>query len=166
MSLDTLSLTTWRNMLSALSAMLDKASAAEAPLEMSDRLAPDMLPLATQIRMLANFPRQALNTLASAELASDEEDPTDFASAKARIAETLALMDTVDASSFIADDAIVDLDLPNGMQFQMSAADYMRDWIFPNFYFHVSIAYAIMRNKGVDLGKADLVPHMMRHIKS
>ncbi|WP_298470721.1 DUF1993 family protein [uncultured Erythrobacter sp.] len=165
MTLQTHTISTWRNMLRALSGMLGKAAAHEsAGTLMEGRLADDMLPFATQIRMLANFPRQALNSLANADFVSNEEDPTSLEDAKARIAETLAMLDTVADDAFIADEAMVDLDLPNGMKFRLSAADYVRDWAFPNFYFHVSIAYAIMRSNGVELGKADLVPHMMQHL--
>ncbi|MEP2735246.1 MAG: DUF1993 domain-containing protein [Erythrobacter sp.] len=167
MTLQTHTITSWRNMLNALNGMLDMAAGHDAAGTMMEgRLADDMLPLATQIRMLANFPRQALNSLAGTDLASNEEDPSSFEEAKSRIAETLAMLDAVSDGAFIADDAMVDLDLPNGMAFSLSAADYVRDWAFPNFYFHTSIAYAIMRSTGVELGKVNLVPHMMQHIKS
>lgn len=162
-----MTITTFRNMLGALSGMFDKAANHEAAdTLMEGRLAPDMLPLATQVRMLANFPRQALTTISSGSFASAEEDPATLAEAKARIAETLAMIDGFDESTVLADDAMVDLELPNGMKFHLSAADYVRDWVMPNFYFHTSIAYAIMRSAGVDLGKADLVPHMMRHLNT
>ncbi len=160
-------ITTYRNMLTALSGMLDKATAHKAADTIIDgRLAPDMLPFATQIRMLANFPRQSLNMISSAELASNEDDPTTLAEAKARIAETLVMLDTFDEQTLLSDDSMVDLELPNGMKFRLSVADYVADWSFPNFYFHTSIAYAIMRSLGVELGKADLVPHMLRHLNT
>lgn len=158
-------LTTWNNMFTALSGMLDKATAHEtAGTIMEARLAPDMLPLGTQIRMVTNFPRQALGMIANAELQSNEVDPTTLEEAKVRISETIEMLGAVDEATFLANDTLVDLELPNGMKFRLSAADYVRDWALPNFYFHISTAYAIMRSKGVELGKADLMPHMMRHI--
>lgn len=167
MTLQTHTISTWRNMLNALSGMLDMAANQEAADTMMEgQLADDMLPLAAQIRMIANFPRQALNSIAGTDLASNEEDPSSFEEAKARIAETLAMLDGVADNAFIADDAMVDLDLPNGMAFSLSAANYVRDWAFPNFYFHITTAYAIMRSNGVALGKANLVPHMMQYVKS
>lgn len=162
-----MTVTTFRNMLTALSGMLDKAAAHDSADQLIEgRLAPDMLPFATQIRMLCNFPRQALSQISSASLASNEEDPATLAEAKARVTETLAMLDGFDEAALSPNDTNVDLDLPNGMQFQLTAADFVRDWVFPNFYFHTSIAYAIMRSAGVELGKADLVPHMMQHLKS
>ncbi|MEP1606007.1 MAG: DUF1993 family protein, partial [Marinomonas sp.] len=91
------------------------------------------------------------------------EDPASLDDAKARVAETLEMLSSVDESSLHGEDTMVDLELPNGMKFRMSVADYVSDWVFPNFYFHITTAYAIMRSKGVDLGKADLVPHMMQY---
>lgn len=60
-------------------------------------------------------------------------------------------------------DETVDLTLPNGVRFVMSAEADIRDWIMPNFYFHVTMAYALLRKAGVPLGKMDFLPHMKRH---
>lgn len=46
----------------------------------------------------------------------------------------------------------------------MSAEEDMRDWILPNFYFHVTMAYALLRHGGLAVGKMDFLPHMKRHI--
>ncbi len=158
---------TSRNMLTAFSGMLNKAAGHEtAATIMQARLADDMLPLATQIRMLANFPRQAVSAISAAQLASNEEDPATLDDAKARVAETLEMLTSVEGGSLMGADEMVDLTLPNGMKFRLSVADYVNDWIFPNFYFHITTAYAIMRSKGVELGKADLVPHMLKHLNT
>ena len=58
---------------------------------------------------------------------------------------------------------VVDLTLPNGTRFLMSAEEDIRDWITPNFYFHVTMAYALLRNAGLAVGKMDFLPHMDRH---
>jgi uncharacterized protein len=55
----------------------------------------------------------------------------------------------------------VALELPNGMAFDMVGATFVRDWALPQFYFHAVTAYAILRHKGVKLGKPDYVGHMM-----
>jgi hypothetical protein len=55
--------------------------------------------------------------------------------------------------------------LPNGMIFDLTAEQYARDWTLPQFYFHVMIAYAILRSAGVDLGKADYVAHMFAYLR-
>ncbi len=56
-------------------------------------------------------------------------------------------------------------EIPNGMIFDLTAEQYARDWALPQFYFHVMAAYAILRNQGVDLGKADYVAHMFQYIR-
>lgn len=55
--------------------------------------------------------------------------------------------------------------LPNGMIFDLTAEQYVRDWTLPQFYFHLMIAYAILRGNGIDLGKADYVTHMFAHLR-
>ena len=55
--------------------------------------------------------------------------------------------------------------LPAGMVFDLTAEQYVRDWALPQFYFHVMIAYAILRAEGVDLGKTDYVAHMLRFLR-
>jgi hypothetical protein len=167
MTLQTDTIASWRNMLNALNGMLDMAASHEAADSLMEaRLADDMFPLATQIRMLANFPRQWLNNLTGSDLATNEEDPATLTEAKARITETLALFGGLADDAFLADDAMIDLDLPNGMAFHISASDFVRDWSLPNFYFHISTAYAIMRAKGVPLGKTNLVSHMRQYMKT
>ncbi len=84
-----------------------------------------------------------------------------MADAEARIAEALACLDAVEPGALDAGgDRAVALELPNGMAFDLTGAQFVRDWTLPQFYFHVSAAYAITRHHGVALGKADLVPHM------
>ena len=57
----------------------------------------------------------------------------------------------------------VDFTLPNGMRFVMMAEEYIRDWTMPNFYFHTTMAYALLRHNGLAIGKADFLPHMVRY---
>jgi hypothetical protein len=52
------------------------------------------------------------------------------------------------------------------MRFVMTAAQYMRDWILPNFYFHATTAYALLRQSGLPLGKIDFLAHMMRYARA
>ena len=51
----------------------------------------------------------------------------------------------------------------NGVRFVMSSEDDIQDWIMPNFYFHIAMAYALLRNAGLAIGKMDFLPHMERH---
>lgn len=159
-------LPTWTNMLRALSGMLDKAAAHNLGNALLDeRLAEDMFPLATQIRFVCNLPGEGLVRLAGITFNSRDDDPDTLEEAKERVAATLTMLKAVEADSFLAEEDAFDMDLPNGMTFHLTGGAYARDWALPNFYFHVSTAYAIMRMHGVTLGKADLVPHMGRYIK-
>ena len=55
--------------------------------------------------------------------------------------------------------------LPQGMVFDLTAEQYIRDWALPQFYFHVMTAYAILRAQGIQLGKADYVGHMFAYLR-
>ena len=55
--------------------------------------------------------------------------------------------------------------LPMGMVFDLTAAQYARDWTLPQFYFHLMIAYATLRREGIELGKADFVAHMFAYLR-
>ena len=158
---------TWSNMLGALSGMTDKAVSHEkGDTLLAEKLAEDMLPLSTQYRFVTNLPGEGLARLAGLDFTSKDDDPATFAEAKQRIGETLALLETVKPGDFIDADEKFDMTLPIGMTFHLSAQEYARDWALPNFYFHISTAYAIMRMNGVGLGKADLVPHMGAYVKA
>ena len=181
MSLTSLLVPTYRQMLGAMRNWLDKAEAqlgeAEAEALLSVRLAPDMFPLATQVRFACVQVVEALHRLRGLpfpvrveELLNEGrnagEHPGSLADARARIDETLALLDRLspDALDMTADAQLVH-DLPNGMIFDLTAEQYARDWALGQFYFHVMIAYAILRNAGIELGKADYVGHLLPYLR-
>ena len=130
------------------------------------RLVEDMFPLATQIRFLCNMPGEALTKLAGIAFTSREDDPQDFAEARKRILATRALVDGTEDEAFVSEDAPIVLAINNGMTFDLTAGEYVRDWALPQFYFHQVAAYAILRRAGLAIGKADYVPHMMRYLRS
>ncbi len=176
MSLTNLVVPTFRQMLGTLAGWLDKTQetlpAGETEAVLAARLAPDMFPLATQIRFACVQVHEGVHRLkgedfpASLGALLDEgrnagETPGTIAGAKARIDEALALLDTLAPQALDADpDAPIVHALPMGMIFDLTAEQYVRDWLLPQFYFHVMAAYAILRSKGVPLGKADYVAHM------
>lgn len=181
MTLTSLVVPTYRQMLGALSGWLDKAraqlSADVAKALPSVRLAPDMFPLSTQIRFACVQAYEGVFRLGGDAFAPivgtllDEgrnagERPGSLAEAQARIAETLAFLDGVDTAALdAAAGRALAHGLPNGMIFDLTAEQYARDWTLPQFYFHVMIAYAILRSAGVDLGKADYVAHMFAYLR-
>ena len=160
------------NGLRALSTQLEKArtwgeAGGVGELQLiAARLAPDMFPLATQVRFTCLQALQPPTRLGAAGAPALEEDATDFAGLQAQIAATLAWLDTIEAADIDADpDRPVGFDLPNGMAFDMTALTYVRDWAQPQYYFHLVAAYAILRHMGVPLGKADYVGYMMQYLR-
>jgi len=180
MTLSDLLLPTYTQMLGTLSHWLDKAEAergGEADALLAARLAPDMFPLATQVRFACrqaqeavfrlqgrDFP-PALNALL-VEGRSGGEQPGTLADAKARVAETLTVVDAAAGEGFAVDpDATIAHALPNGMTLETTALVYARDWALPQFYFHVVTAYAILRAEGITLGKGDYAAHMLPYLR-
>ncbi|MEL6530185.1 MAG: DUF1993 domain-containing protein [Pseudomonadota bacterium] len=165
MTLHDQSIAVYRSRLDTLSGLLTKAEAhPKGDQLLNAKLADDMHPLATQLRFVANLPGEALPRLTDRSFTSQEENAATIAEAKAGLSETAALLDTVMPEELIAPDKSLVLDLPNGMEFTLTAEEYVRDWSLPNFYFHLTTAYAILRMAGLDIGKADFMPHMMRYM--
>jgi hypothetical protein len=182
MNLTDLLVPTYRNMLRTLRGLINKAEAqlgggdgAEALLRA--RLAPDMFPLATQIRFACVQAQEAPLRLLGAPLAPLDallnegrnagEQPGTIAGARARIDEALAFLDGFGPGALDqapAEDPLV-LTLPMGMTFDLTRDQFARDWALGQFYFHVMAAYAILRKEGVEIGKADYVPHMFAYLR-
>jgi hypothetical protein len=170
---------TYVQMLGALSAWLAKAEAqmpdGRAETLLVARLAPDMFPLATQIRFACVQAQEGMFRLLgqafppSIEVLLDEgrnaaDRPGSMADAQARIAETIAMIEAADVPELDPATPIAHA-LPQGMVFDLTAEQYVRDWALPQFYFHVMTAYAILRAQGVELGKADYVAHMFSYLR-
>ena len=171
---------TYVQMLRALSAWLDKAEAqldGRAEGLLSARLAPDMFPLSTQIRFACVQAQESVFRLReqsfppSVEALLNEgrnaaEHPGSIGDARARIEETVALVEAAASNAPDVDPAYpIAHVLPMGMVFDLTAEQYARDWALPQFYFHVMIAYAILRAEGIDLGKTDYVAHMFTYLR-
>ncbi len=174
---------TLANQLAALNGWLDKAEAFAAGRgEESDRLlglriAPDMWPLASQIRIAGFQAQEALFRLRGqvvpdevvavrTEASNAGERPGTWADARARLNEAAAMVGAVGADEFDADpQAPLAHTLPMGMTFDMTRESYVRDWALPQVAFHQCMAYAILRQAGVPLGKVDFVPHMFGYLR-
>jgi hypothetical protein len=181
MTLSDLLVPTYVQMLGALSQWIAKAEAqrpgGDAEALLVARLAPDMFPLATQVRFACRQAQEGVLRLSkqdfppSLHVLLDEgrnagERPGTLADAQARIAETLAMIAAA-AGAGIAIDAATPIAhaLPNGMTLDLTAEQYARDWALPQFYFHVVTAYSIIRAQGIELGKADYVSHMAAYFR-
>ena len=136
-----------------------------------------MYPLSSQVRFCCFQAQEAAFRLRGAALPPELEalrregwsggdQPGSIESAQSRIAEALAALGSIPAGAFDGQaDRLVALELPNGMIFDLTGAQFVRDWSLPQFYFHLTTAYAILRKHGVALGKADYVPHMLTYLR-
>jgi uncharacterized protein len=168
MTLSTLIIPAFINQLQAMGSQLEKGVAHtgdDGTALLAARLAPDMLPLSSQIKIACAQSVDAVARLLGQPVSVTPEVES-LADAKALIADTIAGLRAADTTAIdAAADKALALDLPNGMAFDLSGADYVRDWALPQFHFHTSMAYAILRQQGVAIGKADLLPHMMAHAR-
>ena len=116
-----------------------------------------MKPLPDQIRMATFSARGCIARLAGVEVPSMEDDETTLAQLKDRIARSIAFIESVDAAAFEgAATRRVELRFP-GSRSIFEGAGYLTSFALPNFYFHVTTAYAILRHAGVALGKRDFL---------
>jgi hypothetical protein len=150
--------------LNALSAVLDKAEAHatakkfEPTVLLQTRLAPDMFPLVRQVQIATDLAKNGASRLAGAEPPRFEDNETSIAELKARLAKTVAYLKTLDRKQIDAS-AEREITFPLGPQHkgQMNGADYLNHFLLPNFYFHLTAAYAILRHCGLQIGKEDFL---------
>lgn len=147
--------------LTNLSAILSKAEAsAEArkidpAVLLAARLAPDMAPLTRQVQIASDGAKGGAARLAGVEAPSYPDTETTFAELHARIAKTIAYLDTFKAEQFDgAEGREIVLKTPNG-EFTFTGQSFLLTFVLPNSFFHVTTAYNILRHNGVDLGKFD-----------
>ena len=152
------------HLLGTLDHIVSKAEAAGlADSVLEEKLTEDMFSLELQFRVALNQVLLALNHVGGIVAPLEDAPYRSLAEVRQRIAAIRMKTEQVDAGVWAAPDAIVDLTLPNGVRFLMSAEDDIQDWIMPNFYFHVTMAYALLRRAGLELGKMDFLPHMDQH---
>ncbi|MFZ5705683.1 MAG: DUF1993 domain-containing protein [Pseudomonadota bacterium] len=155
---------TFANMLGTLDHLVGRAiDAGMTDDVLAEKLTEDMFPLELQFRIAINQVLLAFNQVGGQEVPLEESAYRSLAELRERIGAVRSLVDVADPAGWADAGAPVDLTLPNGVRFLMSAAEDIQDWIMPNFYFHVTIAYALLRNAGLSIGKMDYLPHMERH---
>lgn len=163
LSMSQTSLPIFEIQLNALSAILGKAEAYAAAKKIDpavllhSRLAPDMFDLTRQVQVATDQARRASARLAGVEAPSYEDNETTIDQLKDRIAKTLAYLKTLDRKQL---DAAGDREITfplGGSSGHMQGGDYLSHFVLPNFYFHVTAAYAILRHCGVDIGKRDFL---------
>ncbi|WP_044874202.1 DUF1993 domain-containing protein [Pseudomonas sp. LFM046] len=148
-------------MLGNLSNILKKAEAnaqargIEPKVLIESRLAPDMYPLARQVQIASDMAKGCAARLAGVEVPSWADTETSFEELQARITKTLDFIKGIDASQLDGSESrTVVLKMRSG-EISFSGRDYLLGFAMPNFYFHITAAYAILRHNGVDVGKMD-----------
>lgn len=149
--------------LTALSGVLDKAAAhaaakkVEPSVLLGYRLAPDMFALVRQVQVACDQAKNGAARLAGVEPPKFEDNETSFEQLKERIAKTVAFLKTLDAGAMDASTER-EITFPLGQgKGHMKGSDYLNHFVLPNFYFHLTAAYAVARHAGVDVGKRDFL---------
>jgi hypothetical protein len=150
------------NSLTDMRAWLDKAAAEKDEFALLEaRLAPDMRPLPAQYQMASDSAKNALARLTGTEAPSMPDTEQNFAELRDRCDRTIAYLNGFDANSVNGSEwREVVLKFPNGSGYRFNGADYLTGFALPNFFFHATTAYAILRNAGVSLGKPDFLQHL------
>jgi hypothetical protein len=150
-------------MLGNLSSILDKAVAhaeakkIEPAVFINSRLAPDMYPLSRQVQIATDMAKGCAARLAGIDVPSYEDNESTFEELQARIAKTIVFLQSVSVDQInSSEERAVTLKLRN-REINFVGQPYLLHFVLPNFYFHVTAAYAILRHNGVDLGKMDFV---------
>lgn len=161
-SMSSASLPIFRLMLGNLDHFLDKAQAcAEAKkfdpaVLIQYRLAPDMLPFSRQIMMACDGAKLGIARLSGMAAPKFEDTETSIPELKDRIRKTLDYLDSVPASAIDGtEDKDITFPVGRDKTRTMKGEAYLKHWMLPNFFFHVTTAYAILRHNGVELGKTD-----------
>jgi uncharacterized protein len=149
-------------MLGNLSYFLDKAQAYadakkfDSANFMGTRLAVDMLPFSRQITIACDASKLGVSRLAGVDAPKFDDNETTLAQLKERIAKTVEFLKSVDAAKLDGTEA-KDITFPVGKDATrtMQGEAYLKHWVIPNFFFHVTTAYALLRHNGVDLGKGE-----------
>lgn len=152
--------------LDTLSHILDLAEKHVGSLEpiMDERLAPDMLPFGTQIAFTCNQPRGFSQWCAGKPVDNLPREVDSAETARSHIRQTKALVAGIAAKDAKLDE-IKRVGLGPKVYCELPARQYVSDYLMPNFYFHITIAYAILRKLGVPLGKADFMTYLTPHRK-
>ena len=149
--------------LAALSASLAKAQAYaaakkfDAAVLLSLRLAPDMFPLSRQVQIACDFAKSTTARLAGVEVPSWKDDEKTIADLRARIDRTLDYVRSFKPGQLDgSEERDVTITLA-GKPVTFKGRPYLINFVLPNFYFHSTVAYAILRHNGVELGKRDFM---------
>jgi hypothetical protein len=148
-------------MLRNLETVLDKGAAHAAARKIDPavlvnaRLFPDMFPLSAQVRIAGDFAKGAVARLTGNEPPQYEDNEASFDDLKARIAKTIAYVESFTPEQFAGAATRTVTMKMRGEDKSFDGTTYLTNIVLPNFYFHITTAYGILRHNGVELGKRD-----------
>ena len=149
--------------LSNLAAILKKgeeyadAKKVEHQVLLNSRLFVDMYPLTRQVQIATDMSKGAGARLAAIEIPKYEDNETSFAELQARIAKTIAFLDSINPQQLEGAESREITITIRKADIKFSGQDYLLKWVLPNVYFHVTTAYNILRHNGVELAKQDFL---------
>ncbi len=151
-------------MLYNMLAWLDRAEAHatqrkfDAASFLSMKLAPDMLPLVRQVQIATDSCKGCMARLAGVEIPSWPDDEATMDDVRARVRKAIAYVATFTSTQIDAGESrAITVPMRNRDPLQFVGADYVRAWAMPNFYFHTTATYMLLRHAGVELGKSDFL---------
>ena len=148
-------------MLTNLSGILDKTvqHCAERKIDpavlLSSRLYPDMFAFTRQVQIASDTAKGAAARLAGVEVPKYEDNEASIDELKARIAKTIAFVQSLSEAQFAGSDTRTVTIPMRGEQVSIVGLKYLNNNVMPNFYFHTTTAYALLRHAGVEIGKSD-----------
>jgi hypothetical protein len=150
------------NILTNMRNWLDKADAQAAEERLlGARLAEDMRPLSAQYQMASDSAKNGIGRLAGIDSPGMPDTETSFAQLRERCDRTIAFVQSVSAAQLEGSETReVVLKFPSGNGYRFDGLGYLTQFMMPNFLFHASTAYAILRANGVQIGKPDFLAHM------
>jgi len=122
------------------------------------RLAPDMFPLSRQLQIATDIVKACPARLSGTEVPSFPDTETTFEELQTRIAKTITFLKSFSADQLEGtQDKTIKFGRRTGPDWEFSGTDYVTQFVLPNFYFHITTVYAILRHNGVQLGKKDFL---------
>lgn len=144
-----------------LSAILKKGEAfaaakkIEPSILINARLAPDMFPLSRQVQIASDIVKGCVARLAGVEVPNYKDTETTFSELQARITTTINFVQSIKAAQIDgSEERPISVKVTKG-ELNFKGQAFLLDFVLPNFYFHISITYAILRHSGVEIGKWD-----------
>ena len=131
---------------------------------LQERIAADMLPLGTQIAFTCNQPRNFALWCEGKPMDNLDPNVISLTQAYEYLANTKQLVSNISISDVTIDE-VTRIDIGEGAYVELPSSDYVREWLMPNFYFHLVTAYDILRMAGLPIGKRNYMMHLAPFVR-